>query len=109
MGHASVRDQLEWCREAAIKHAIITHCGSQIVREGRAANERIKTLAKERGVDAPGCRRWIGRDSRREEFHRVRISPVMTRKTASSGAGDGRNQLRREPAPGPAAPVYKSD
>jgi phosphoribosyl 1,2-cyclic phosphodiesterase len=31
IGHASVRQQLEWCRRAGVPHAIFTHCGSQIV------------------------------------------------------------------------------
>lgn len=35
----------------AIKRAIITHCGSQIVRGGTAATERIIALGQERGVD----------------------------------------------------------
>jgi len=51
IGHTSVRDQLDWCRERAIKQAVITHCGSQIVRGGPAAIDRIKALGKERGVD----------------------------------------------------------
>jgi phosphoribosyl 1,2-cyclic phosphodiesterase len=51
IGHASIRDQLEWCREYAIKQAIITHCGSQIVRDGRAAIHRIQTLAEDRGLE----------------------------------------------------------
>jgi len=51
IGHASVRDQLDWCHEETIEQAIVTHCGSQIVREGSAAIDRLKTLGKERGVD----------------------------------------------------------
>jgi len=46
-----VRDQLDWCHEETIEQAIVTHCGSQIVREGSAAIDRLKTLGKERGVD----------------------------------------------------------
>jgi phosphoribosyl 1,2-cyclic phosphodiesterase len=31
IGHAPVREQLEWCRRAGVRRAIVTHCGSQIV------------------------------------------------------------------------------
>jgi phosphoribosyl 1,2-cyclic phosphodiesterase len=52
-GHTPVRTQLTWCQHEGVGHAIITHCGSQIVTgdEGliRAAVER---MAEERGVRA---------------------------------------------------------
>lgn len=53
IGHASVRDQLNWCREEGISRAVITHCGSQIVKaDARTANTRVQALGRERGVQA---------------------------------------------------------
>jgi phosphoribosyl 1,2-cyclic phosphodiesterase len=51
IGHASVRDQLDWCREEGISQAVITHCGSQIVKaDARTASARIQSLGRERRV-----------------------------------------------------------
>jgi len=51
IGHASVRDQLDWCRDECISQAVITHCGSQIVKaDARTATARIQALGQERGV-----------------------------------------------------------
>lgn len=52
IGHAPVSAQLTWCRKAGIERAIITHCGSQIVSARAAAAAAIRTMGKERGVDA---------------------------------------------------------
>jgi phosphoribosyl 1,2-cyclic phosphodiesterase len=51
IGHASVRDQLDWCRDEGVSQAVITHCGSQIVKsDARTAAARIEVLGRERGV-----------------------------------------------------------
>jgi phosphoribosyl 1,2-cyclic phosphodiesterase len=51
IGHASVRDQLDWCRDEGVSQAVITHCGSQIVKtDARTAAARIQVLGRERGV-----------------------------------------------------------
>src|SRR5436190_24105201 len=43
IGHASVRDQLDWCHEEGVQRAMITHCGSQIVKtDPEAVAARIK-------------------------------------------------------------------
>jgi len=53
IGHTPVRTQLTWCREAGIRRAVITHCGSEIVT-GDAAEigARVKAMGAERGVAA---------------------------------------------------------
>ena len=51
IGHSPVRTQLTWCQKEGVPHAIITHCGSEIVTGDEleiAANLRM--LGKERGV-----------------------------------------------------------
>ena len=51
IGHASERDQLDWCRDEGVSQAVITHCGSQIVKtDARTVAARIQTLGRERGV-----------------------------------------------------------
>jgi phosphoribosyl 1,2-cyclic phosphodiesterase len=51
IGHAAVPVQLSWCGEAGVRRAIITHCGSQIVKGDEAAMcERLARLGRERGV-----------------------------------------------------------
>ncbi len=52
IGHASVRMQLDWCREQGIPRAVITHCGSEIVKgDARAVAARVRALGEERGID----------------------------------------------------------
>jgi len=51
IGHASVRDQLDWCRDEGVSRAVITHCGSQIVKaDACTATARIQALGRERRV-----------------------------------------------------------
>jgi len=51
IGHCSVRTQLAWCREEGVAQAVITHCGSQIVRsDALAANCKLRALGLEQGV-----------------------------------------------------------
>jgi hypothetical protein len=53
IGHTPVRTQLTWCREAGIRRAIITHCGSEIVTAAAAEVEaQVKAMGEERGVEA---------------------------------------------------------
>lgn len=52
IGHASIRQQLDWCRAESVRRAIFTHCGSQIVRDDEAARNRVVALGRERGVRA---------------------------------------------------------
>jgi phosphoribosyl 1,2-cyclic phosphodiesterase len=52
IGHASIRVQLDWCAEEDVDRAAFTHCGSEIVRDERAAAARVEALGRERGVEA---------------------------------------------------------
>jgi phosphoribosyl 1,2-cyclic phosphodiesterase len=53
IGHASIVDQLEWCRRAGVSRAIFTHCGSPIVRaDPRRMNVALQQLARDHGVEA---------------------------------------------------------
>jgi phosphoribosyl 1,2-cyclic phosphodiesterase len=52
-GHTPVRTQLTWCRKFEIPQAVITHCGSGIVKKDRDENlKKLAELAEERGVEA---------------------------------------------------------
>jgi phosphoribosyl 1,2-cyclic phosphodiesterase len=51
IGHASVREQLVWCREEKVPSVVISHCGSQIVRgDPRAIAEQVRDLSREFGI-----------------------------------------------------------
>jgi phosphoribosyl 1,2-cyclic phosphodiesterase len=53
IGHATVGAQLAWCGEEGVKHAIFTHCGSEIVRsDARVVSARVRKLGLEQGVEA---------------------------------------------------------
>ena len=52
IGHASIRDQLDWCAGEGVTRAIFTHCGSEVVRGHQHAVARVAALGRERGVDA---------------------------------------------------------
>lgn len=53
IGHASVREQLDWCRDENVRQAVITHCWSGIVKaKASRASEQIKAMGDERGVKA---------------------------------------------------------
>lgn len=52
-GHASIREQLEWCRAEGVTKAVFTHCGSQIVAgDSRRVAATVDALARENGVAA---------------------------------------------------------
>jgi phosphoribosyl 1,2-cyclic phosphodiesterase len=53
VGHTPVRTQLGWCQAEGVPHAIITHCGSQIVTGDPAKlTEQLESWAAERGRTA---------------------------------------------------------
>lgn len=52
IGHAPVQTQLTWCEREGVRHAIITHCGTQIVTDEEASVAEIEALARERGITA---------------------------------------------------------
>lgn len=53
VGHTTIRAQIGWCEKFAIRDAIFTHCGSEIVAaDGRVMSRKVRELGKERGVFA---------------------------------------------------------
>jgi phosphoribosyl 1,2-cyclic phosphodiesterase len=51
IGHAAVRTQLGWCAKEGIPHAVITHCGSEIVSgDKRKIGSKLQVMASERGI-----------------------------------------------------------
>jgi hypothetical protein len=53
IGHATVATQLHWCREAQVRQAVFSHCGSQIAGgDARQLNALLLRLGRERDVDA---------------------------------------------------------
>lgn len=72
IGHASIREQLDWCAAEGVERAIFSHCGSQIVRDERRARELVAALGRERNVEAT-----LARDGLRLEVRgrRVRVLP----------------------------------
>jgi ribonuclease BN (tRNA processing enzyme) len=53
IGHATIATQLHWCREAHVRNAVFSHCGSQIVgSDGRRLNGLLRRLGHECDVDA---------------------------------------------------------
>jgi hypothetical protein len=51
IGHASIVEQLGWCRKASVPGTIFTHCRSPIVRaEPRKMNAALQQLSRDRGV-----------------------------------------------------------
>jgi Beta-lactamase superfamily domain len=52
IGHASVHDQLNWCREEGVRRVIITHCGSRIVKgDAGSVAAKVEGSGRERGVE----------------------------------------------------------
>ncbi len=52
IGHASIREQLDWCAAESVTRAVFTHCGSQIIRDEGALERRVAALGRERGIRA---------------------------------------------------------
>lgn len=52
-GHASVQTQLTWCSKEGVAHAVITHCGREVVAaDEQAILTRLNQAAAKRGVTA---------------------------------------------------------
>jgi phosphoribosyl 1,2-cyclic phosphodiesterase len=52
IGHAQVRTQLTWCEKEGVSRAIITHCGSEIVKgDERELSAKLRALGADRGVE----------------------------------------------------------
>ena len=52
VGHASVRVQLQWCKDAGIKRAIFTHLGSWAIEQSKKTLENVaKILSKEFNIE----------------------------------------------------------
>jgi phosphoribosyl 1,2-cyclic phosphodiesterase len=52
IGHAPISTQLTWCRKLDIPKAVITHCGSEIVKgDERRIGARLRDLGRKRGVE----------------------------------------------------------
>ncbi len=52
-GHAAIKTQLGWCGKHAVRQAIFTHCGSEVVGgDGRELSRKLRDLGHERGVSA---------------------------------------------------------
>lgn len=57
VGHASIREQLDWCAAEGVPWMIVTHCGSDLVAgDERSVVPRIRRLAAERGVEVTVAR-----------------------------------------------------
>lgn len=53
IGHASIKAQLDWCKQERIPRTIFTHCGSQIVSgDERIITEKVGVLGRELAIDA---------------------------------------------------------
>jgi phosphoribosyl 1,2-cyclic phosphodiesterase len=53
IGHAPIVTQLAWCKNAGVRRAIFTHCGSEIVRgDVRKLDLLVQRLGREYGVEA---------------------------------------------------------
>lgn len=50
-GHANIRQQLTWCEKEHVPKMIVTHCGSDIVKNEKEAKKKIYKLAEERGIE----------------------------------------------------------
>lgn len=52
-GHTTISAQMTWCKKEKVPLMIITHCGSEIVKnDGRKIRAKINKLANERGIKA---------------------------------------------------------
>jgi phosphoribosyl 1,2-cyclic phosphodiesterase len=53
IGHSPVRTQLTWCSKEGVPRAVISHCGSEIVKgDERKIEARLREMAAERGIEA---------------------------------------------------------
>ena len=78
IGHAPIAAQLDWCRQAGVRRAIFTHCGSAIVRAKDAETDvLIRQLGLERGMEAriayDGLQLRLGRRHLRKDRRAVSV------------------------------------
>jgi phosphoribosyl 1,2-cyclic phosphodiesterase len=52
IGHVPVQTQLTWLKKEGVPLGIVTHCGSEIVRDHDRALDQIRDMARQRGVKA---------------------------------------------------------
>lgn len=53
IGHASIRNQLEWCGREGVSRAVFSHCGTEIVAgDHRAVVDKVRAIGEHVGVDA---------------------------------------------------------
>jgi phosphoribosyl 1,2-cyclic phosphodiesterase len=53
IGHAPVVTQLDWCKQAGVRRAVFTHCGSAVVRgDASKLDATLQRLGREHGVEA---------------------------------------------------------
>lgn len=50
-GHATIKSQITWCRKNHVAKMIVTHCGSDIVKNEKRAKAAIQKLSDEKGVE----------------------------------------------------------
>jgi phosphoribosyl 1,2-cyclic phosphodiesterase len=80
IGHAPVVAQLDWCKQAGVRRAIFTHCGSAIVRgDARKLNAKLRNLGRDQGIDAR-----IACDGDRLCFPDREYRPAVTASTCSN-------------------------
>jgi phosphoribosyl 1,2-cyclic phosphodiesterase len=52
IGHVSILQQLDWCREAGVPRMIVTHCGKHIVAgDERKVGARLRAMAADAGLE----------------------------------------------------------
>jgi ribonuclease BN (tRNA processing enzyme) len=52
IGHSPVRTQLTWCAKEGVPRAVITHCGSEIVKgDERKIGAQLRKMAAGRGIE----------------------------------------------------------
>jgi phosphoribosyl 1,2-cyclic phosphodiesterase len=52
IGHSPVRTQLAWCAKQGVPRAVITHCGSEIVKgDERKIGAQLRQMAAGRGIE----------------------------------------------------------
>ncbi|HEV2917535.1 MAG TPA: MBL fold metallo-hydrolase [Candidatus Babeliales bacterium] len=53
IGHTTIAEQIRWCAQYKVPHAIFTHCGSQIVRADPLVIEKeVQAIGMQYGINA---------------------------------------------------------
>jgi phosphoribosyl 1,2-cyclic phosphodiesterase len=51
IGHVPLQTQLTWCQKEGVPHAVVTHCGSEIIKgDERKIGAKLRRMADEKGV-----------------------------------------------------------